>query len=198
MILIEQRFTILKKTRLIDMHFSNRTLKSGRLIHARPSPNFNDRPAGVSIDCIVIHYTDYLVFEEFMACHLDHASQLSAHYLINDDGTIYQLVADEKRAWHAGISHWNGRDNINHNSIGIELQNGGMTYKEQFGNWPDYTDIQMQALAELIHDLQMRFLIPTEHIVGHNDIAPDRKIDPGPHFKWGELRARLKRMQSST
>lgn len=176
------------------MTLTSRTLNSGRLIHARPSPNFNDRPENEVINCIVIHYTDYLVFEDFLACHLDPASKLSAHYLINDDGQIYQLVADEKRAWHAGVSHWNGRDNVNHNSIGIELQNGGMTYKEQFGNWPDYPEIQMQALTELVYDLQTRFSIPTQHIVGHNDVAPDRKIDPGPHFNWNELRTRLEKM----
>lgn len=179
------------------MSLIHRTLNSGRIIHARQSPNFNDRPEGESINCIVIHYTDYLVFEEFLACHLDPESKLSAHYLIDDDGTIYQLVADEKRAWHAGVSHWNGRDNVNNNSIGIELQNGGMTYKEQFGDWPPYPAVQMQALAELVHDLQNRFSIPTEHIIGHNDVAPTRKIDPGPHFNWDDLRGRLARIHAT-
>ena len=174
------------------MSLINRTLPPGRTIHARPSPNFNDRPEGQPINCIVVHYTDYLIFEEFLSCHLDPASQLSAHYLINDDGTIYQLVSDEKRAWHAGVSHWNGYDNVNNNSIGIELHNGGMTYKEKFGEWPPYPSVQMQALADLVRDLQIRFSIPTDHIVGHNDVAPIRKIDPGPHFDWDDLRARLK------
>lgn len=179
------------------MYLIHRTLNSGRTIHARHSPNFNDRPEGESINCIVIHYTDYFVFEEFLACRLDPASKLSAHYLIDDDGTIYQLVADKKRAWHAGVSHWNGRDNVNNNSIGIELQNGGMTYKKQFGDWPPYPDVQMQALAELVHDLQNRFSIQSEHIIGHNDVAPTRRIDPGPHFNWDDLRGRLARMHAT-
>lgn len=177
---------------------TSRTLPSGRLVHSLPSPNFNDRPEGVSINCIVMHYTDFLTVEESLACLTVPSSNVSAHYLIDDDGTVYQLVMDEKRAWHAGVSHWNGHDNVNHNSIGIELQNGGMTYKEQFGEWPPYPAVQMEALAELVHDLQTRFSIPTEHIVGHNDIAPTRKIDPGPHFKWDDLRKRLEQMQTTT
>ena len=171
-----------------------RTLPFGRLVHPRPSPNFNDRPEGVSINCIVIHYTDFLTVEESLACLTVPSSNVSSHYLIDEDGTIYQLVPDDKRAWHAGVSHWNGRDNVNHNSIGIELQNGGMTYKDKFGEWPPYPGAQMDALAELVHDLQVKFSIPTEHIVGHNDIAPTRKIDPGPHFNWDDLRDRLKRI----
>lgn len=173
---------------------TSRILPSGREIHPCPSPNFNDRPKGVSINCIVLHYTDFLTVEESLDRLTDSCSQVSSHYLIDDDGTIYQLVADEKRAWHAGVSHWNGCDNVNHNSIGIELQNGGMTYKEQFGDWPPYPAAQMDALAELAHDLQLRFSIPTEHIVGHNEIAPTRKIDPGPHFNWDDLKDRLAQM----
>ncbi len=178
------------------MPLISHNLSTGRLVDARPSPNFNDRPQGVSINCIVLHYTDFLTAKKSLTCLTVPSSNVSAHYLIDDDGTIYQLVADEKRAWHAGISHWNGRDNVNNNSIGIELQNGGMTYKKQFGDWPPYPDVQIQALAELVHDLQKKHSIPTEHIVGHNDIAPTRKIDPGPHFDWDDLRTRLKNYAS--
>lgn len=174
------------------MYIIDRTLPLGKAIVAKPSPNFNDRPEGVYIDCIVLHYTDFLTIKESLDFLTDLASNVSAHYLISENGIIYQLVADEKRAWHAGISHWNGKDNLNHNSIGIELQNGGMTYKTLYGEWPPYPETQMHALAELIADLQMRFNIPVENIVGHNEIAPDRKIDPGPHFDWAHLQSKLK------
>ena len=168
--------------------------RTGRIIHQRFSPNFNERPSHAKINCIVIHYTDYLVFEEFLACHLDPESKLSSHYLINDDGSIYQLVAEEKRAWHAGVSSWKGEENVNNYSIGIELQNGGMTYKEKYGSWPPYPSVQIQALAELVYDLQQRFLIQIDNIVGHNHIAPNRKIDPGPHFDWQDLYKRIQKI----
>ncbi|MES2252890.1 MAG: N-acetylmuramoyl-L-alanine amidase [Pseudomonadota bacterium] len=173
------------------MSLLNRNLPTGRLIHSRPSPNFNERPNDGIINCIVIHYTDFMTMKESLDCLTDPNSNVSSHYLINDDGMIYQLVADDKRAWHAGISCWCGHENINNNSIGIELQNGGMTYKKQFGEWPPYPDVQMHALADLVHDLQIRFSIPANQIIGHSDIAPTRKIDPGPHFNWDDLRERL-------
>jgi len=177
-----------------DMSLTNSPLPTARLIHACPSPNFNERPDGENINCIIIHYTDFLTLKESFSCLTDVNSNVSAHYLISDDGVIYQLVAEEKRAWHAGVSQWCGHENINNNSIGIELQNGGLTYKKQFGDWPPYPDAQMQALADLVHDVQIRFLIPTNHIVGHSDIAPTRKIDPGPHFNWDDFRGRLKKL----
>ena len=176
------------------MTLASRIFSSGRLIHAVPSPNFNDRPDGEAINCIVLHYTDFLTLKESLDCLTDPLSKVSAHYLVDEDGTIYQLVADEKRAWHAGVSQWRGHNNVNNISIGIELQNGGMTYKEKCGEWPPYPAAQMQALAELAHDLQVRISMPTEHIVGHNDIAPTRKIDPGPHFDWDDLFLRLKNL----
>lgn len=179
------------------MQIQPRTLPSGRFVIPRSSPNFNDRPVPNVIDLIVLHYTDFLTIQESLDCLTTAESNVSAHYLIDLDGTIYQHVHDEKRAWHAGISHWQGKDNINNNSIGIELQNGGMTYKNTFGNWPPYPPVQMEALTELIIDLQTRFSIPLENIVGHNDIAPIRKIDPGPHFNWEDLRSMLTKMQEN-
>ena len=169
------------------MSLECRPLRSNRMIQPYPSPNFNDRPDGAKIDVIVLHYTDFLTVEESLQCLIDPLSNVSCHYLIHDDGTIYQLVADDKRAWHAGVSEWRGQTNINNISIGIELQNGGMTYKKAFGDWPPYPDVQMQALADLISDLQQRYNIPNDYIVGHSTIAPDRKIDPGVHFKWEML-----------
>lgn len=173
------------------MHIIDRILPSGKAIVAAPSPNFNNRPEGTSIDYIVLHYTDFLTVKESLDCLISPSSNVSAHYLIDNDGTIYQLVHDEKRAWHAGVSHWQGKDNINHYSIGIELQNGGMIYKNIYGDWQPYPDGQMESLAELLLDLQRRFNIPTKNIIGHSEIAPGRKIDPGPHFNWSDLYARL-------
>lgn len=169
------------------MSLEPRLLPSGHFIHPHPSINFNDRPNDVNIGLIVLHYTDFLTVEESLNCLTDPTSHVSCHYLVHEDGTIYQLVADHKRAWHAGVSEWMGQTNINNNSIGIELQNGGMTYKKTFGNWPPYPEVQMIALAALILDVQKRYKIPNTHIVGHSDIAPTRKIDPGEHFDWPML-----------
>jgi N-acetylmuramoyl-L-alanine amidase len=160
-------------------------------VYQRPSPNFNDRPENTVIDTVVLHYTDVLSLEDTFAILCDPLRKVSAHYVIDDDGTIYQLVDDEKRAWHAGVSTFKGRDNVNDFSIGIELQNGGKTYFDLYGEWPPYPEVQMYALLDLLVELMKRFSIPIDHIVGHSDIAPGRKIDPGPHFDWQGLRNRL-------
>ena len=140
----------------------------------RPSPNFDDRPADTPIDMVVLHYTGM----ESAAAALEHlcdpGARVSAHYVIDEDGTIISLVAEDKRAWHAGEAYWRGETDINGRSVGVELVNPG----HQFG-YRDFPDPQMAALAHLAKEIQTRHSIPPRNIVGHSDISPRRKIDPG-------------------
>jgi N-acetylmuramoyl-L-alanine amidase len=155
-----------------------------------PSPNFDERPKGVLIDTAVIHYTDMETAKLALERLSDSKAKVSAHYLVDVDGTIYQLVPDEKRAWHAGLSCWRGRENVNHFSIGIELQNPGHVHFLQHCCWSPYPLPQMEALVVLLTDLTGRHPIQPCDIVGHSDIAPARKQDPGPHFDWKWLAER--------
>lgn len=149
-----------------------------------PSPNFDERPPNTVIDTVVLHYTDMKSAALSLERLCDPLSKVSAHYLIDEDGTAYQLVLEEKRAWHAGVSQWRGRENVNHFSIGIELQNPGYFYFQQFGQWFPYSSAQYQALVQLLYFLKGRYPLIVNNTVGHNDVAPQRKIDPGPHFNW--------------
>lgn len=153
-----------------------------------PSVNFNERPTGCAVDCVVLHYTDVASIKETLDILTDPKREVSSHYVIDEDGTIYRLVEDEKRAWHAGPSNWLGRDNVNHFSIGIELQNGG--YHAGYaltGVWPAFANAQIDALKQLLRQLIKKFGIEPNRIIGHEDIAPGRKIDPGPAFPWDKL-----------
>ena len=155
------------------------------------SPFFNDRPE-ILIDMLVIHNislpcghfgTPY-VSDLFLGC-LDCAEhesfsdliglQVSPHFFIDRHGCVKQFVATDKRAWHAGVSEFRGRDNINDCSIGIELEGTDVT---------NYTDEQYHALIELTKNLMKEYPIKSDHIVGHNDVAPGRKTDPGSSFDW--------------
>lgn len=137
------------------------------------------------IQYIIVHYTAANLMRSL---HLLTQANVSSHYLISEDGTIYQLVNDEKRAWHAGISEWQGRNSLNNNSIGIELVNLGYTETPQKTRvWYKYSDAQISSLKALIKELQNRYEIPNKNILGHSDIAPQRKSDPGPLFPWREL-----------
>lgn len=157
-----------------------------------PTCNFNDRPEGTIIDCVVIHYTDVATMKEALDILTDPKREVSSHYAIDEDGAIYQLVDDEKRAWHAGPSSWMGQDNVNHFSIGIELQNGGYYAGYALtGAWPSFSDVQIEALIQLLKVLMKKFPISLNRIIGHEDIAPGRKIDPGPAFPWEKVRKSL-------
>lgn len=157
-----------------------------------PSSNFSDRPDGSVINCVVLHYTDVATMKEALQILTDPEREVSSHYAIDEDGTIYQLVAEEKRAWHAGPSSWDGQDNVNHFSIGIELQNGGYYAGYALtGVWPNFPDSQINALIQLLKMLMTKYSIPLNRIVGHEDIAPGRKIDPGPAFPWNKVRESL-------
>lgn len=150
----------------------------------RPSPNFDDRAAPVSM--IVLHYTGMADAAAAMARLTDPEAKVSAHYLIDEDGRLIRLVAEDKRAWHAGRSHWRGVTDINSASIGIEIVNPGHDH-----GYRPFPDAQIEALIPLVADIKDRYAITRGNVVGHSDIAPTRKRDPGELFPWGRL-ARLR------
>ena len=153
------------------------------MIHA-PSPNCDDRPADTPIDMLVLHYTGMHSGAAALERLRDPAAQVSAHYLIEEDGRVFALVEERRRAWHAGVSSWRGHANINARSIGIELVNPG----HEFGYRP-FPAAQMAALADLATGILARHPIPARNVVGHADVAPLRKEDPGELFDWAGLAA---------
>ena len=148
----------------------------------RPSPNHDARPDDQPVDILLLHYTDMESAEAALARMTDAAARVSAHYCIDEDGTVYRLVPEERRAWHAGVSFWAGARDINARSIGIELVNPGHTCGYQ-----PFPDAQMQALEELARGILARHPIPAHRVLGHSDVAPARKIDPGELFDWRRL-----------
>jgi len=150
-------------------------------IIARPSPNYNDRTVD-AVDLLVLHYTGMASCEAALARLCDPAAQVSAHYLIDEDGTVYRLVAEEHRAWHAGVSCWAGERDVNSRSIGIELVNPG--HDLGYRNFPYQ---QMRALALLCRQILSRHPIPASRVLAHSDVAPGRKRDPGEKFDWAWL-----------
>ena len=153
------------------------------LIHfENPSPNWNERQLPISM--VVLHYTGMLSAEEALERLCCPEAGVSAHYLIEEDGTVHRLVREDRRAWHAGKSFWRGITDINSASIGIELVNPG----HEFGYRP-FPDAQMEALLPLLADMVQRHDVPRANVVGHSDIAPTRKEDPGELFDWDLLAA---------
>ena len=148
------------------------------LVHReRPSPNWNERQLPVSM--VVLHYTGMPTAEAALDRMCDPAAEVSAHYMIDEDGTVTRLVSEAKRAWHAGRSYWRGISDVNSASIGIELVNPG----HEWGYRP-FTEAQMDSLLPLLADIVDRHDIPRANVVGHSDIAPARKQDPGELFDW--------------
>lgn len=148
----------------------------------RLSPNFGERKGGATPDMLVLHYTDTQTAEDALGILTDPVAQVSAHYLIDEDGTVFRLVAEEQRAWHAGLSYWRGERDVNSRSIGIELQNPG----ERFG-YRAFPEMQMSALIALVKGILARWPIESRNILGHSDVACDRKHDPGHLFDWKGL-----------
>lgn len=146
-----------------------------------PSPNHDSRE-GTGVDMLVLHYTGMANGEVALARLTDAAAKVSAHYTIDEDGTIYAHVPEDRRAWHAGVSHWAGAANINSRSIGIELVNPG----HEFG-YRAFAEPQIAALTTLCHSILMRHAIPSWRVLGHSDVAPARKEDPGELFPWRRL-----------
>lgn len=148
--------------------------------HKAPSPHFSER--ALPLDAIIIHYTDMPSADEALAWLCHPTSQVSAHYLIDEAGKAYQLVQDEKRAWHAGESYWQGCTDMNSCSLGIELANPGHSHGYQ-----PFPEAQIDSFLRLCEQLCRRWDIPKNRILGHSDIAPRRKQDPGHLFPWDIL-----------
>ena len=153
-------------------------------IIAAPSPNFDDRLKPVSM--IVLHYTGMQDAPSAIARLRDPEAKVSAHYVVAEDGVTLQLVEEDKRAWHAGRSHWREWDDVNDISIGIEIVNPG----HEFGYRP-FPDEQIASVIALVASIKERYAITRGNIVGHSDVAPARKRDPGELFPWHSL-ARLR------
>jgi N-acetylmuramoyl-L-alanine amidase len=147
-----------------------------------PSPNWDSRALPVSM--VVLHYTGMPTAEEALQRMCDPQAKVSAHYMIDEDGTVTRLVEEDKRAWHAGRSFWRGISDINSASVGIELVNPG----HEWGYRP-FTDAQMDALVPLLADICDRHGVDAANVVGHSDVAPARKDDPGELFDWERLAA---------
>ena len=147
---------------------------------AAPSPNFDRRSADP--DMIVLHYTGMASGEAALARLRDPAAKVSAHWLIEEDGRLSALVAEEERAWHAGAAFWAGQRDINNASIGVEIVNPG----HEFG-YRRFPDVQIAAVIDLIGEIRGRWAIPNSRILGHSDVAPSRKTDPGELFPWRTL-----------
>jgi N-acetylmuramoyl-L-alanine amidase len=150
-------------------------------IHAAPSPNHDERPDG-TVDMIVLHYTGMTSAAAALARLRDPAAKVSAHYLVEEDGTVWQLVDEARRAWHAGTSFWRGRTALNGRSIGIEIANPGHEH-----GYRDFPVMQLSVVCDLCLEIMSRHAVGARDIVGHSDIAPDRKEDPGERFDWEGL-----------
>ncbi|WP_455271067.1 N-acetylmuramoyl-L-alanine amidase [Rhizobium herbae] len=152
--------------------------------HVVPSPNHGERAGGLKPDMIILHYTGM----ETAAAALDwlcrEESQVSSHYFVHEDGRVDQLVAEGRRAWHAGKSIWKGETDLNSRSIGIEIANAGHP-----GGLPDFPLEQIDAVVELCRNCGERWSIAPERVLAHSDIAPIRKVDPGETFPWERLYA---------
>ena len=148
------------------------------------SPNFDDRALPVSM--IVLHYTGMIDAESAIRRLTDPVAKVSCHYLVAEDGTVLRMVDEDKRAWHAGASFWRGITDVNSASVGIEIVNPG----HEFGYRP-FPDEQIAALLPLVAGIKDRHGIGRGDVVGHSDIAPTRKQDPGELFPWIKL-ARLR------
>ena len=146
-----------------------------------PSPNHDERPADTPIDMLVLHYTGMRTGQEAIDRLRDPNAAIcvSSHYVVEEDGQVWRLVPEERRAWHAGVSYWRGHRQVNGRCIGIEIVNPG----HEWGYRP-FPQVQMDAVLALCQDILSRHPIPPRNVVAHSDIAPDRKEDPGELFDW--------------
>ncbi len=151
----------------------------------RPSPNFNDRPADKPVSILLLHYTGMKTAAAALERLCDPAAGVSAHYTVDEDGTVYVHVAEDKRAWHAGVSYWAGETDINGISVGVEIVNPG----HEFG-YRLFPNRQLDAVADLCLGILGRHAIPPHRVLGHSDVAPGRRQDPGELFPWQDFAAR--------
>jgi N-acetylmuramoyl-L-alanine amidase len=148
----------------------------------KPSPNDGPRREGAPVDILLLHYTGMVSGEAALDWLCDPRSGVSCHYLVREDGRIYRLVDEARRAHHAGVSLWAGETDVNSRSIGIEIANPG----HEFGYRP-FPDVQIDAVIALCRDILGRHPIPPERVLAHSDVAPSRKQDPGELFPWRRL-----------
>lgn len=149
-------------------------------LHA--SPNIEPRKCGVRPSMLIMHYTGLPTVDRAIDVLSRPDCKVSCHYVVDEDGRIVQMVAEEARAWHAGVSYWAGETDINSVSIGIEIQNPGHVL-----GYSEFPAKQMHAVARLARDIIARHEIPAERVLAHSDVAPGRKIDPGEKFDWAWL-----------
>lgn len=158
------------------------TAESPLVAEIVPSPNHEPRRA--AIDILLLHYTGMASTAAAVERLCSTEAQVSSHYLVREDGRIVQLVAEVRRAFHAGVSSWEGTTDINSRSIGIEIANAG----HDFGS-PPFPDAQIAAVIALARDIVSRHAIRADRVLAHSDVAPGRKRDPGEDFPWPRLAA---------
>lgn len=149
-----------------------------------PSPNVEPRLRGLTPTILLLHYTGLPTAAQAIDVLKDPKSKVSCHYVIDEGGRVTQMVAENMRAWHAGVSHWQGEEDINSASIGIEIHNPGHNL-----GYPDFPEPQMRAVIALSKDIVARHRITAKRVLAHSDVAPSRKIDPGEKFDWRGLAA---------
>lgn len=147
-----------------------------------PSPNYGERVKGRAVDMILLHYTGMTDVEAALMRLCTAGSDVSAHYVVLEDGRVIQCVREAMRAWHAGASFWAGETDINSCSIGIEIVNRGHDW-----GYPDFPSRQIAAVTALCRGIMLRHTIPAKRVLGHSDVAPSRKKDPGEKFPWRAL-----------
>jgi N-acetylmuramoyl-L-alanine amidase len=131
---------------------------------------------------LILHYTGMKTAREAVDRLCDPEARVSSHYVVDEDGTVLRLVPEDRRAWHAGVSYWRGHTVLNGRSIGIEIVNPGHEW-----GYRDFPVLQMAAVCDLCLGILSRHPIPARNVVGHSDVAPDRKEDPGEKFRWDDL-----------
>ena len=146
------------------------------------SPNFGIRKDGKTPTYLILHYTGLETAEEALEVLKSPEREVSAHYLVHEDGRVVQMVSEKARAWHAGNSFWKGETDINSASIGIEIVNPG-----NLENYPPFAEQQIAAVIDLCRSICSRYEIRPENVLAHSDIAPERKTDPGHNFPWKQL-----------
>jgi len=147
-----------------------------------PSPNFGDRNDSRAPDMILLHYTGMPDVEGAIARLCTAGTEVSAHYVVLEDGRIVQCVPEAKRAWHAGVAYWAGEEDINSCSIGVEVVNRGHDW-----GYPEFPLRQIAAVIALCRGIMLRRKVPSHRVLGHSDVAPSRKMDPGEKFPWHSL-----------
>ncbi|HMA71621.1 MAG TPA: N-acetylmuramoyl-L-alanine amidase [Xanthobacteraceae bacterium] len=153
---------------------------SGLVRHVRASPNHDERM--LPVDILLLHYTGMASTVEAIERLCDPDARVSSHYVVEENGNVLQLVPEPRRAWHAGLSSWDGESDTNSRSIGIEIANPGHSY-----DYPDFPEAQIAAVIALCRDIVERLCIRAERVLAHSDVAPQRKLDPGEKFPWARL-----------